>query len=169
MPPQIVSYRAGERELKVAYRVRQDGRFWANIGGRDCQAEVFAADAAGIDFAIDGRRQRVAVTSIGARHLVQGPGGDLELLEQPRFPSANRSQAGGGLKAPMPGKVLAVEVVQGQAVEKGQLLMILEAMKMEHRITAPATGVVKALAVAVGEQVANGALLVTFEEQSRKA
>ena len=74
-----------------------------------------------------------------------------------------------GLKAPMPGKVLAVEVAQGQSVDKGQLLLILEAMKMEHRITAPAAGVIKALAVTVGEQVANGALLVTFEEKPKKA
>ncbi len=169
MPAQLVSFAAGERELKVAYRVRHDGRFEARIDSRDCQAEVFTADERGIDFAIDGRRQRVSVTSVGARHLVQGPGGDLELIEQPRFPSANRSQMGGGLKAPMPGKVLAVEVAQGQSVDKGQLLLVLEAMKMEHRITAPAAGVIKALAVVVGEQVANGALLVTFEEKPKKA
>ncbi len=168
MPPQIVTFKADDRTLKVSYRSRRDGGFDAQVGERRCQVLVYSADAQQIDFAIDGVRQRLRVTTVGPVHLVQGPGGDLELTEQPRFPSTNRSQLGGGLKAPMPGKVLAVSVEPGGAVEKGQLLLILEAMKMEHRITAPAAGVVKALAVAVGDQVANGALLVTFEEQAAR-
>jgi 3-methylcrotonyl-CoA carboxylase alpha subunit len=64
----------------------------------------------------------------------------------------------------MPGKVLSISVLEGAVVESGQLLLILEAMKMEHRITAPAAGTVKGLKVSEGDQVANGALLVVFEE-----
>jgi biotin carboxyl carrier protein len=65
----------------------------------------------------------------------------------------------------MPGRVLSIAVKDGQTVERGQLLLILEAMKMEHRITAPSDGAVKALKVAEGEQVANGAVLVMLEEK----
>lgn len=63
----------------------------------------------------------------------------------------------------MPGKVVALLAQPGQAVEKGTPLLILEAMKMEHTITAPAAGVVKAFCYAAGEQVADGAALVEFE------
>ena len=65
----------------------------------------------------------------------------------------------------MPGNVTAVHVAQGDTVEDGQLLLILEAMKMEHRITAPMSGSVKQLLVDPGDQVDNGALLVVLEEE----
>ena len=70
----------------------------------------------------------------------------------------------GGLAAPMPGKVLSVMVKEGDSVERGQLLLVLEAMKMEHRIDAPWAGTVKTLNVAEGDQVANGAMLVVLEQ-----
>ena len=78
---------------------------------------------------------------------------------------AGPAQAGGALKAPMPGRVLAISVAPGESVVRGQLLMVLEAMKMEHRITAPADGIVQAIRVAEGEQVANGALLAVLDDQ----
>ena len=65
----------------------------------------------------------------------------------------------------MPGRVLAISVAPGESVVRGQLLMVLEAMKMEHRITAPADGIVQAIRVAEGEQVANGALLAVLDDQ----
>ena len=64
----------------------------------------------------------------------------------------------------MPGAVLALEVSSGDRVRKGDLLLILEAMKMEHRITAPRDGAVEAVHVAVGDQVENGQLLVTISD-----
>ena len=91
-------------------------------------------------------------------------GGDLELVELPRFPVAAGAGAGGGLKAPMPGRVLSVFVAQGDSVKRGQPLLVMEAMKMEHRITAPADGTVTALKVAAGDQVANGATMIVLEQ-----
>ena len=70
---------------------------------------------------------------------------------------------GGGLTAPMPGKVVALLAQPGQKVDKGAPLLILEAMKMEHTITAPAAGTVKDFCYVAGEQVADGAALVEFE------
>jgi 3-methylcrotonyl-CoA carboxylase alpha subunit len=66
----------------------------------------------------------------------------------------------GRVKAPMPGRVLAVDVAPGQAVAAGDRLLVLEAMKMEHRLSAPADGVVQAVHVATGDQVADGMCLV---------
>jgi len=70
---------------------------------------------------------------------------------------------GGGLTAPMPGKIIAIAVQPGQAVSKGQPLLVMEAMKMEHTISAPADGQVRELFYAVGDQVAEGAELVAIE------
>jgi 3-methylcrotonyl-CoA carboxylase alpha subunit len=70
---------------------------------------------------------------------------------------------GGRLTAPMPGKIVAVLVDKGKAVEKGAPLLIMEAMKMEHTIAAPANGVVEELLYAVGDQVAEGAQLLAFK------
>ena len=64
------------------------------------------------------------------------------------------------MTAPMPGKVLSVLVAEDQAVGRGQPLMVLEAMKMEHTIIAPADGVVERVSYAEGEQVSEGAELL---------
>jgi 3-methylcrotonyl-CoA carboxylase alpha subunit len=81
-------------------------------------------------------------------------------------PLAHAGQAeseGGRLTAPMPGKIVAVLVSAGEAVEKGKPLLIMEAMKMEHTIAAPHAGTVSELLYAVGDQVAEGAQLLAFE------
>ncbi|MDP6333188.1 MAG: acetyl-CoA carboxylase biotin carboxyl carrier protein subunit, partial [Candidatus Poseidoniaceae archaeon] len=67
---------------------------------------------------------------------------------------------GSGLSAPMPGKVLQVLVEVGQVVEPGQPLMILEAMKMEHRIVAPQEGIVSVIHFKEGDQVQQGIALL---------
>jgi len=72
--------------------------------------------------------------------------------------------AEGGVAAPMPGKVIAWLAEPGTDVEKGTPLLILEAMKMEHTITAPATGRLVGFHYAVGEQVSEGVDLVQFEK-----
>jgi 3-methylcrotonyl-CoA carboxylase alpha subunit len=71
--------------------------------------------------------------------------------------------AGGRLTAPMPGKVVAVIARDGQTVKKGEPLVIMEAMKMEHTIAAPSDGLVEEILYAVGDQVADGAPLLAFK------
>ena len=66
----------------------------------------------------------------------------------------------------MPGKVLAVEVANGDRVEEGDVLLILESMKMELQIAAPRAGIVAALELAVGDQVAPGQILVAVGDDS---
>ena len=69
----------------------------------------------------------------------------------------------GEVEAPMPGKVTAVEVRAGETVAKGQRLLTLEAMKMEHALTSPFDGIVAELSAAPGAQVTEGQLLVKVE------
>jgi biotin carboxyl carrier protein len=82
----------------------------------------------------------------------------------PRFPPPAREEVRGGCRAPMPGKILQVRVEPGQTVRKGDVLAILEAMKMEHEVTAPHDGVVREVAIEPAQQVEAGALLVVLEE-----
>jgi 3-methylcrotonyl-CoA carboxylase alpha subunit len=73
------------------------------------------------------------------------------------------AEAAGSLTAPMPGRIVKVMTTPGAKVGKGEALLILEAMKMEHTITAPTEGTVKTVHYAAGEQVLEGAELVTLE------
>ncbi|MBT4906113.1 MAG: ATP-grasp domain-containing protein [Rhodospirillaceae bacterium] len=77
--------------------------------------------------------------------------------------ASDRAGASGGLNAPMPGKVVRVMVAADEQVSRGQTLMVLEAMKMEHAITAPGDGKVAAVFFAEGDQVAEGAELLQLE------
>lgn len=76
-----------------------------------------------------------------------------------------QDNAGGHLQAPMPGTVVAVLASDGQEVERGDGLIVIEAMKMEHTIHAPSAGTVKAIHYHVGDQVNEGEELVAFEAQ----
>nr|WP_315383071.1 acetyl/propionyl/methylcrotonyl-CoA carboxylase subunit alpha [uncultured Sphingomonas sp.] len=82
---------------------------------------------------------------------------------EPR-PLANGIAADGALLAPMPGRITAVDVAPGATVTKGQRLVTLEAMKMEHALTAPFDGAVAELPVVAGGQVTEGTLLVRVEK-----
>jgi propionyl-CoA carboxylase alpha chain len=130
-----------------------------------CLVAVHHAGDGWIDFDSGGQRHRLHVLAAGDQVWVQGPGGDVALTAVPRFPESEPGEAvAGGLVAPMPGTVLAVHVAPGDTVAQGQLLMIVEAMKMEHRITAPRTGTVGAVRARPGDQVNGGDLLAVLDE-----
>ena len=163
MPPERAVYKHGDRELAVAYRQARDGRFDAAVDGRSERVAVHPAAPGWVDLEIGQRRHRLHVLHVGHRAWVQGPEGDVALTVRPRFPEPDAGLAAGALVAPMPGVVLAVEVQTGQAVQRGQLLVIVEAMKMEHRITAPHAGTVAEVRTRVGNQVSAGDLLVVLD------
>ena len=119
----------------------------------------------------DGRLQvRLDGDSFKARAVRHGRdwhvfcNGDYRRLSlQEELAGADEDTRAGSLAAPMPGKVIKVMTSAGAKVSKGDALLILEAMKMEHTITAPADGVVKEIHYAAGEQVLEGAELITLE------
>jgi len=80
-----------------------------------------------------------------------------------------RASGSGVLSAPMHGKVLSVSVAKGDKVAKGQRLMVLEAMKMEHALDAATDGIVMELSVAAGDQVAEGAQLALIAPEKKPA
>ena len=112
---------------------------------------------------LDGRRRVVEVTLDGDVAVTSGRAGTLTWLRSPRFEDHEAEAAGGGPICPLPGTVIGVHVAVGDRVDDGQLLMVVEAMKMEHKITAAGPAVVTELPFAVGDRVDTGDLLVALE------
>jgi propionyl-CoA carboxylase alpha chain len=175
MPPERAEFRHGLDTVVVGYARRRDGRFDVTVTGAapvpdgdPGSGEPVTVHHAGdgwIDFSRGGHRHRLHVLTAGDRVWVQGPDGDLAFIAVPRFPEAGHGeQVAGGLVAPMPGTVLAVHAAAGDAVAAGQLLMIVEAMKMEHRVTAPQAGTVTEIRAQAGDQVSAGDLLAVIGE-----
>ena len=87
-------------------------------------------------------------------------------------PLARAEQQGAGtgkIIAPMPGLVKQLNVASGNSVEKGQALLVLEAMKMEHTLTAPRDGVLAEVNIKEGDQVLDGAILIAMAEEENAA
>jgi pyruvate carboxylase subunit A/propionyl-CoA carboxylase alpha chain len=113
---------------------------------------------------VDGVDRPFAVARYGAAVFVDSPLGPVSLVALPRFPDPDTAIAQGSLLAPMPGSVLRVGAAVGERVTAGQPLLWLEAMKMEHTITAPSDGVLAELNVGPGQQVDVGAVLARVAE-----
>ncbi len=164
---QTVAYALGEQTLMVAYRHRGKGRFDVALDGA-ASARVRLVSWAAPTLVLedhDGHRHtlRVVVDEARGQFFVHGTYGSTALVEQPRFPEPGAEQIAGGCVAPMPGKIIKVLVTEGQAVTKGTVLVILEAMKMEHSVAASEDGVVTKIAVSEGEQVDSAQVLAVVE------
>jgi propionyl-CoA carboxylase alpha chain len=165
MPMEQLRFRCGDSDIELAYRLHRDGRFRLLCDDHEHIIEAYDCGAGTVDLDNNGRRLQFTVKANGNDWLIHSAAGDLVLEQQARFPDRSLDANTGGLTAPMPGSVLATEVATGAAVAKGDLLLIMEAMKMEHRITAPRDGVIETIHVAVGDQVDNGQLLVSMAEE----
>ena len=138
----------------------------ATIGDETVTAEVLLAKDGKLDLLIDGKRVIAYVSSDNARRWVTINGQTFILTKSS---SARKSRHGhhhtaGELTAPMPGQVRAVNVNEGDAVTKGQTLLVLEAMKMEIRIHASQDGIVKKLFVKQGQTVEREQILIEVDE-----
>ena len=162
--PMVLTDAAGDHTLRLAYTLHG---FTLQHGEISVAVETIA-DAAGDAAAIALRLGRDVVRGsvVGEGELLHVfHNGEHAVLQyaDPMAHAGVAEVAAGRLTAPMPGKVVAVLVAAGDAVEAGMPLMIMEAMKMEHTIAAPHAGVVDTILYAVGDQVADGAPLLSFK------
>ena len=169
MPPMRMRFEIAGAEQTLEYRQGLNGHFVFTIEGEVRDVLVYESDEGEVDFAVDGVRSSWWVSRRDHVWFVQGPFGAVEAVELPRFPATAEQAVSGAARAPMPGKVLNIRVNPGDEVQAGDLLLTLEAMKMEHQITAPIDGRIAQLLVTAGEQVANGAILVVLEEPEEQA
>ena len=155
----------GPAEVEVGYLVAAaESRY--EVDGRPIDVEVLTTTTDEVDLLLDGVRRRYRVARAGHTAYVSWASGSLVLEEVPRFPDARDALVPGSLVAPMPGTVVRIEVAPGDAVRAHQTLLVLEAMKMEHPVTASTDGVVASLSVVIGQAVDNGEVLVVLHEDS---
>ena len=162
--PQSVDYAIGEGELRVDYRHLGDDRFvvWTGEEARDVRVVSWEPPQLTLE---EGAHRWCARISIdGDRTYVHTSAFSIGLLRKPRFPDKSQAIPAGGCVAPMPGKVIELRVAEGDTVQAGQVLMIMEAMKMEHSVTAPQAGTVAQITVQAGDQVDADALLAVVVE-----
>ncbi|MET8095797.1 biotin carboxylase N-terminal domain-containing protein [Streptomyces sp. NPDC005236] len=159
--PQTKRYRMHGTEHEAAYRHTREGL--AADGVR-----VVHVDAGRVVLEVAGVRRTFEVARYAGGQVFVNA---AALTELPRFPDPTADRAPGSLLAPMPGTVVRVAegLAEGAAVRAGEPLLWLEAMKMEHRISAPAAGTLTALHAVVGQQVEVGALLAVVREETEPA
>jgi biotin carboxyl carrier protein len=164
-----VVLRAGDRPLEVRLAAAGEG-FEATVDGAPVRVAALrpgprtaAAGATVQELAaeVDGRPCRALVARTGDRVLVALDGGVYAFATGEAARAPAHGHGGSGLvTAPMPGKVVAVLVAEGDTVEAGQTLVLVEAMKMETALAAEIAGRVATLAVAPGQLVEAGQVLV---------
>ncbi|CAB3639373.1 3-methylcrotonyl-CoA carboxylase [Achromobacter marplatensis] len=152
--------------------VARQGGAWTLDAGSGAQPFLWRSHASanpnlayGLRITLAGHENAGTVVLHADRAHVFGEGGVhvLELYDPLAHAQDTQGEHGGGLTAPMPGKIISISVKAGDTVEKGQPLLVMEAMKMEHTISAPADGRVGEVFYGVGDQVTEGAELVSID------
>ncbi len=162
-------YRAGEREYEVEAERSGVGGLRLRLDGREATVALLSAENEGLHALIDGEPVVAGLAFDGLDALIS-LGGESYRLSKPPPPDVDGAAsegtygAGSSLTAPMPGTVVKVLVEGGDQVEAGQLLLVLEAMKMEQLVRAPHAGRVASLPYGEGSLVPGGAVLAEIEE-----
>ena len=153
--PRMREYSVGDRHWSIQY---------GSEGGRLAASEtVIRVTPAQVVLEVDGVAESYDVSSGPGWVDVDGPLGSVSLAPVPVFVDPADVVAEGSLLAPMPAAVVSVAVESGQHVSKGDVVLVLEAMKMQHTITAPSDGVVSEIDVSPGQQVEAGVVLALIE------
>jgi len=179
--PQVIAYDGPAGPVEVSYRFDRGGNLasWsvrgveredAGIPGMldlaDPEAHppvaVVAATGDRVSLDVTGIRVDFMVNQVGSVSYVDSTEGSVTLVELPRFPLPEAAFIEGSLLAPLPGAISRVLVVPGQRVAAGELLLTLEAMKLEHPVHAPAAGIVAEVPVVAGVQVDTGTVLAVI-------
>jgi 3-methylcrotonyl-CoA carboxylase alpha subunit len=162
-------YSAGERMYEVEVERTGVGGLKLRLDDREATIELLSVESGRLQAVVNGRPTVVGLAFDGFDVLVS-LGGESYRLTKPPPPEVDGVDPGGTdtaatLTAPMPGTVVKVLVVEGEEVEEGQLLLVLEAMKMEQPVVAPHSGRVASLPYGEGTLVPGGAVLAEIEEE----
>jgi len=159
----------GDRTVTVRM-THEAGAWTALVGEARLRLNGVLDDDGGLGLTIDGMRQAATVVADGDRRVVFLAGRSWPLVLEDPFAAGDADEgAEGRLTAPMPAKVIRVAAAVGDRVARGAVLLVLEAMKMEHSVAAPADGTVARLAVAEGDLVEEGAELVVLDSGESEA
>ena len=160
LPMQEIKLQFDDKPLTVKYKNNREEIFTTD---KNNSVKINSWDKNFIDVEIDNIRIRSKVTFDNELLLIQSKSGDVLFKILPKFETVKKVSIEGGLNAPMPGKVVEIKIKKGAKIKKGDTLIILEAMKMEHKVLAPSDGKVKEILIHKDEQVENGATLVVLD------
>jgi biotin carboxyl carrier protein len=137
----------------------------AAVGDKTIDVEILQAKDGKLDLLVDGHRVTAYISTDNTKRWVTVNGQTILLTKSSsaRRGSGGYHHAAGTLTAPMPGQVRAVNVSEGEAVTKGQTLLLLEAMKMEIRVQSLREGIVKKIFVKQGQTVEREQVLIEVE------
>ncbi|HYT39427.1 MAG TPA: biotin carboxylase N-terminal domain-containing protein [Acidimicrobiia bacterium] len=160
-PPAVRRFTAGDTELAVGYRLGRAPRFTVTSGdnpgppgdGEELAVTMLEARPEAVELVVDGVRRRFDVRRYQHSVHVDSTLGSAVLRPVDRFPDKDAQRPSGSLVAPMPGTVVKVLAATGDRVAKGDPVVVIEAMKMEHTIGAAGDGTVTEILVEVGRQV----------------
>jgi len=168
-PERRLDFIAGETPCPVHVR-HQPAAWQLRIGERTVAASAVHTPDGRLDLTLDGERRRVSAMRQGETVSVRQDGESWRLrLPDPIAAAAEEDDAGGRLVAPIPGQVTEVAAAPGMAVTRGQVLVVLEAMKTVFRLAAPADGTIATVSCQAGDTVVEGQLLISFADDAGAA
>ena len=156
-------WRDGDRVRRVELSPLGEGRWRVNVDGVDLDVAVESLGRGAFRLVHPGGTSLVEVTAVGPRRFVRIDRRDFVVLREASGRRRAEASASGGLESPMPGLVTKVMVAAGDDVRKGQALVAVEAMKMEHLIRSPRDGKVRRVAAVAGAMVEGGVMLVELD------
>ena len=156
--PQRRSYEGEHGIWNVAYTTDRQGTLVADFAG-----DVVDEAPGSVTLRTASGETTWQVARYGAVRWVDGPEGGARFEEIPRFEVPGLEESAGSLHAPMPGRIVRLAVSEGDHVSDGQVVVVMEAMKMEHSLRAPHDGTVTSVRCRAGDQVEGGAILVVVE------
>jgi propionyl-CoA carboxylase alpha chain len=153
------SYSGAHGDYEVEYSIQGDQATFVD----DSAVHVLTCRPEVVEYETAEGSLRFEVTRYDELRFVDTAAVPVRLEALPRFPSSLKEESAGSLHSPMPGKVIRVNKTEGDTVVEGEVLMVLEAMKMEHTIKAPRDGTVVSLAYREGDQVDAGSVLAVVD------
>ncbi len=156
---QNFSFRGQSGDIEVGYRFDRRG-LSVCLSGEPVPAVLRSCSAASVEIEINGVLRAFATHQNGETWYVDSVLGHSALLELPRFPEAAAHEEPGSLLSPMPGRVVSVAVREGDRVTQGEVLVVIEAMKMEHSVRAPTTGLITSVRIEPEDQVLADQILI---------
>jgi biotin carboxyl carrier protein len=166
-------------EIDIRVHPERENYFIAEVGGREVELGIIESKPGSLTLSVDGKvgfyefhKDKGRIKSVMHRNryfranLRNRQQEQLEELLEEFGAGLGGSASGNHLDAPMPGKVLGINVKEGDKIELGQVLLVLEAMKMENEISSTVEGVVRKINCKVGDTVANGDVLIEVDPAS---
>ncbi|MGZ4694487.1 MAG: acetyl-CoA carboxylase biotin carboxyl carrier protein subunit, partial [Acidimicrobiales bacterium] len=170
--PRRTRFRHRDQTFEVTRTVSAEGRIEATVEGLPLSGQLIERVVDDrtdrrqdhVLLEIDGTTRCYWVSHVGDTWYVNSTSGQTDLVELPRFAEPTAAALAGGPTAPVPGRVVSVEVSPGATVGPGQVLVVLEAMKVEHHVRSLVTATVVDVLVAPGDTVEAHQLLIRLED-----